>query len=497
MMSKTLLYVRVSSKEQEKDGFSLDAQEKLGFDYAKRKGLEIVKTWKVSESAWREERTAFNQMIDYAKRHSEIGHIIFDVTDRMTRNDFDKLKINTLIKEHGKTIHFSRSNKILNREATSEDVFMLDIEVAVAKKMSNDISRKTKMGMQEKAEQGLFPSNAPIGYKNNRITGLIEIDEEKASFIRRMFELRASGSHSLSMLTEQLHREGFRNRKGTRCGKSAIANFLMNPIYRGDVRWKGKIIPGSHSPIVSRQLFDKAQEVREGKARVHVQHKGFAFNNLILCGNCGCKVLGETKKKRYNYYHCTFSKGRHEGKGYIREEKIAELLGESLKAISLDQKIANWLKEALKEEGKSSLELQEKRLDVLKTQHEKINSRLSRLYDAKFDNEITEEVFISKEKEYQTQLLEIKSSMEGLQRNNPRFYEDGCQILELCNRLYPLYVKATYEEKAKLANLTASNYSLLDGNLSPKWKKPFSFIAEGLSRTKWLPGQDSNLRQAR
>ena len=59
-MNQALLYVRVSSKEQEKEGFSLDAQQKLGLDYAKRKGFEIVKTWNVAESAWREERSSFN-----------------------------------------------------------------------------------------------------------------------------------------------------------------------------------------------------------------------------------------------------------------------------------------------------------------------------------------------------------------------------------------------------------------------------------------------------
>ena len=63
-MKKALLYVRVSSKEQEKEGYSLDAQEKLGREYAKRKGLEIVRFWKVSESAWKQDRTEFNQMIE-------------------------------------------------------------------------------------------------------------------------------------------------------------------------------------------------------------------------------------------------------------------------------------------------------------------------------------------------------------------------------------------------------------------------------------------------
>ena len=65
MINSTLLYVRVSSKEQEREGYSLDAQEKLGIDYALRNNLKIVKRWKVSESAWKEERTAFSEMLEY------------------------------------------------------------------------------------------------------------------------------------------------------------------------------------------------------------------------------------------------------------------------------------------------------------------------------------------------------------------------------------------------------------------------------------------------
>ena len=149
-MNKSLLYVRVSSKEQEKEGYSLDAQEKLGEEYAIRNNLKIIKRWKVSESAWQTDRGAFSEMISYAKKHDHVKNIIFDVPDRMTRNDMDKIRIYTLIKIHGKKIHFSRSNKTIDKDSGSEDEFMLDIEVAVAKKMSNDISRKTRMGCLKK-----------------------------------------------------------------------------------------------------------------------------------------------------------------------------------------------------------------------------------------------------------------------------------------------------------------------------------------------------------
>ncbi|MGB8656637.1 MAG: recombinase family protein [Candidatus Zixiibacteriota bacterium] len=213
-MNLALLYTRVSSKEQEKEGYSLDAQEKLGCEYALRKNLNITRSWKVSESAWKQERTAFNQMIEYAKKHDEVKHIIFDVTDRMTRNDFDKLKIYTLIKEYNKTIHFSRTNKVFDKNSGPDDEFMFDIEVAVAKKMSNDISRKTQMGMLEKAEQGLYPGPAPLGYRNNKFNHLIDIEEESAPFVKRAFSLMATGLYSLSMARDKLYGEGLRSKQG-------------------------------------------------------------------------------------------------------------------------------------------------------------------------------------------------------------------------------------------------------------------------------------------
>ena len=492
-----LLYVRVSSKAQE-DGFSLAAQEKLGHEYSQKKNLKIVKSWKVSESAWRSERAAFNLLIEYAKRHDEIKHIIFDVTDRMTRNDFDKLKIYTLIKEHGKTIHLARSNKVFDKNSGSEEEFMLDIEVAVAKKQSNDISRKTKMGMLEKAEQGLYPSVAPIGYKNNRLTHLIEVDEERALFIRKAFTLMASGSYSLAAIVKILNQEGFRGRKGYRVGKSALEKILKNPIYYGAFRWQGRLRDGSHPPLISKDLFDKACAALHGNARPYTNRRGFAFNNLLTCGDCGCKVLGEEKKKRFVYYHCTFSKGRHNGWGYVPEGEIARLFEPTVKAVTLDEEIVEWLQDALKESDKSSRRLSENRLNSLQNDLARVNQRLSRLYDAKFDGDsIDEEVFKIKESEYRASIAEIKAQIRTLGDGNPNFYQDACRTLELSKRLFPLFLESSYEEKASILKLLASNYSLVNSNdvsILPIYRKPFDIIAEGLSRLNWLPGRDSNPR---
>ncbi len=96
---KAVIFLRVSSIKQE-DGYSLDAQEKLARSYAQRNNLQIVKMWKVQESAWgKKERKEFSAMLDFVKRNDSVKHVIFDVVDRMTRNDADKIRVIRLIRE--------------------------------------------------------------------------------------------------------------------------------------------------------------------------------------------------------------------------------------------------------------------------------------------------------------------------------------------------------------------------------------------------------------
>jgi len=90
-------------------------------------------------------------------------------------------------------------------------------------------------------------------------------------------------------------------------------------------------------------------------------------------------------------------------------------------------------------------------------------------------------------------LIEIKAQIDSTKALNPNYYEDGCKTLELSNRLYSLYVKANYEDKAKILKAVASNYTLIDVSLCPTYRKPFDIIAKGLNCPDWLPLKDSNL----
>jgi len=121
-------------------------------------------------------------------------------TDRLYRNRTDALAFEALIEKRGVEIHLVKEGRVIGKDSRSQDKFMHDIHVAVAKHYVENLKEEVKKGMREKAEQGIYPGRAPIGYRNNSLTRSIDVDPEQASLINRTFELYASGNHSLASL---------------------------------------------------------------------------------------------------------------------------------------------------------------------------------------------------------------------------------------------------------------------------------------------------------
>ena len=172
-------------------------------------------------------------------------------------------------------------------------------------------------GMKEKAEQGYYPSLAPIGYKNvevregNRTVKVLRIDKQKSPIIKQIFEKYSTGKCSLSNLVEYAFDQGLRNRNGGKVPKSAIHKMLNFTIYYGEFKWGGRTIKGKHEPILSRSLFNDVQEAFKALNRPKQTKRRFPFSGLINCEKCGCAITAEIAKKKYVYYHCTNYKKQH------------------------------------------------------------------------------------------------------------------------------------------------------------------------------------------
>ncbi len=158
---QAVIYARVSSKEQEKEGYSIPAQLKLLRDHASVHGLQIVREFTDVETAKKAGRKQFGEMVEFLKKKSNCRIILVEKTDRLYRNIKDWVSLDELDVE----IHLVKENEVLSEDSRSHEKFMHGIKVLMAKNFIDNLREEIRKGMIEKAEQGMWPSMAPIGYK--------------------------------------------------------------------------------------------------------------------------------------------------------------------------------------------------------------------------------------------------------------------------------------------------------------------------------------------
>ena len=135
------------------------------------------------ETAKQTGRAAFGEMIAYLKAHPSVRVMLVEKTDRLYRNLKDWVTVDELDVE----IHFPKEGVVLSRDSRSSEKFMHGIKVLMAKNYIDNLSEEARKGMQEKAEQGIWPTKRPLGYRN--VTGpdgkkIIAPDPSLAPIIR-------------------------------------------------------------------------------------------------------------------------------------------------------------------------------------------------------------------------------------------------------------------------------------------------------------------------
>ena len=155
-----VIYARVSSKEQEVEGFSIPAQLDLLRDYARKQGMKAVQEFVDVESASTSGRTGFGQMLAFLKKNrSKCQTILVEKTDRLYRNVPDYATVDEL----GVTIHFVKDGTILSPDSKSSEQFIHGIKVLMARNYSQNLGEETLKGMLQKAKSGLVSEQCTGG----------------------------------------------------------------------------------------------------------------------------------------------------------------------------------------------------------------------------------------------------------------------------------------------------------------------------------------------
>jgi DNA invertase Pin-like site-specific DNA recombinase len=247
---RVALYVRVSTEDQAKEGFSLDAQMKKLEAYCRSRGWTPAGHFiEEGYSGRNTNRPEYKRMMDSM---DDWDVLLVMKMDRIHRNSVNFALMMEDLKRKGK--EFISVHDKFDTTAASGRLFR-DIMQRIAQFESERTGERVKMGMERKAKHGTghLGSGHPYGYRYDN--GKLEIVEEEARVVRRIYEMSAEGS-SLSAIAEAINEASIQAKKGGRWNKQSVHAILRNPLYRGYIRWDGTIREGDHEAILERSSND-------------------------------------------------------------------------------------------------------------------------------------------------------------------------------------------------------------------------------------------------
>ncbi len=483
---QSIIFCRVSSKEQEETGYSLPAQEKYLKDYCGRNSIRIEKIFKISESASGEkQRSKFAEMMGFVEKQ-DIKIIVCEKADRLTRNFKDMVAIDQWLEHDEKReVHLVKDSLIMHRGSKSQEKLNWGIRILFAKNYIDNLSEEVKKGQKAKVEEGWLPVRPPLGYATIGEKGhkTHVIDTTEAPHIKKMFELYSTGNYSLKKLSDDLYNNGFRSKSGKKVGKSTLHRLLGDPFYYGRFRWKGKEYAGKHEPIITKDVYNKVQDimVRPIKSPRYRKHLPL-FKGKIKCGECGGTITWEQQKGSW-YGHCNKYKPCSQKK-YIKQEDVEEMLVPLIIKISpKTERVLDWLADSLKDTHEDQKEYSETKNTDLNIELEKINKRLSTIYDDKVDGVISIDFYNQKFEEYVEKKEKILEQINKLEDSTNDFYKKAVAIHELAYRARHLLLSPNTQVEVKRDILSDifSNFELKDGKISEKYTPEFEFLE------KWMP----------
>lgn len=308
-MSKYFLYARKSTDVEDKQILSIEAQLSELRALAKRDGLEVIEEFVEKKSAKMPGRPLFGEMMARIQKGEAQGIVCWKI-DRLARNPVDGGQIQWLL-QNGNIAHIQTHDRSYY---PADNVLMMSVELGMATEYIRQLSANTSRGLRHKARMGIYPGLAPLGYINDPRTKTVVVHRKNAKLVQKMFEQYATGKVILDDLAANLEKGGVLSRGNRSIHISRVSFILQNPFYYGHFRYIGEIHEGKHEPIVTKDLWDRANAVLLGRGRPpDVENNPSPYCGLLRCGECGMSITAETKEKHqkngnvhsYTYYRCT------------------------------------------------------------------------------------------------------------------------------------------------------------------------------------------------
>lgn len=465
MMKTGALYIRVSSHMQEE--LSPDAQKRLLLDYAKANDIVVSSDYIFIENGISgrkaEKRPEFQKMIALAKaKPAPFDTILVWKFSRFARNQEESIVYKSLLRRQCNIDIISISEPLVDGPFGSLIERIIEwMDEYYSTRLSGEVTR----GMTEKALRGGYQARPPLGYKIAEKGKPPVIVPEEAEIVRLIFQKYVKENRSFFDIARYLNKLGLKTSHGKAFEVRSIDYIIKNPTYCGMIRWNRTtnetneikdesewiITEGHHEPIITKELFEQAQERfksthRAKGARPSSTYKHW-LSGLLKCPSCGRTMIAKTMYRKsngdtYAYFTCYgLSKGKCMAKN-------------SVSSIALEPIVISALKDALETNDitytliKQTPENQIDEETFLKEQLSNLQMKERRIKDAYRDGIDTLEEY----KENKNYLLKEREEIEKRlqeQKQTVSVSDGQKQMLSNIKNVYEMIVSDKFTDQEK------------------------------------------------
>jgi DNA invertase Pin-like site-specific DNA recombinase len=470
-MSKTYFaYIRVSTVKQGERGSSLIEQKHAIEAYAARNALSVTRWFEEMETAAKQGRRQFAQMLA-ALRAGKANGLVIHKIDRSARNLRDWSDLGDLI-DCGIDVRFVSDNfDLLSRGGR----LSADIQAVVAADYIRNLREEVRKGLYGRLKQGIYPFAAPVGYLNTGKGTLKAIDPVKGPLIRHLFERYASNTVSLETLRHEIATKGLCAPSGRPLYPNTLSRILNNPFYGGVIRIRrsGESFAGAHEPLIPKAMFDRVQRILRGKTAPKATKHQHLLRRMVMCAHCGRRTLTPERQKSIVYYRCH---GRACRGVAWRGDVLESIAREHIQRICLGEREMGDLRDLVADEcSRRSADTEGLRRGNA-MQLQRLDDRLARLTDLLIDQTIDRDSFNAHK---QSMLLERQNLLTQMARlgGAPALRELFTEF-ERNNGQLLRYELLLDDERRELIEIVCSNFSAGANNATFTLRSPYKEMAE-------------------
>lgn len=449
------VYVRVSTQEQAKEGYSVGEQLERLSKYCEAMGWNIHKNYTdPGYSGANTDRPGLQELIKDVKA-GIIDKVLVYKLDRLSRSQLDTLYlIEKVFLVNG--VDFVSMNENFDT-STPFGRAMIGILAVFAQLEREQIKERMSMGKEARAKEGKWHGSAsPIGYDYDPVTDSLVVNEYEKIQVLEAFDLFLKGTPIRTIETIFLEK-GYKHKFGDWSTKS-IKRVLGNKLYTGYIKHHDAYYKGSHTPLITSEVYQQSHELLKIRRENYV-HLGLTpgknstyLGGLIRCAHCGGKYTKQLGKRRKDgtvltYYTC-YSRGKKvkkmikdpncKNKNWKMEELDSVVLGE-IKKLSLDHDYID----QLKTDNNKDSNLNEK-IKIINSEIENIDNQISRFMDLYGFGKFTIEQVSSKIDPLTEQKKGLEKELEKLNADSGELSTD--ETIELVDSFDDIIERGNLDE---------------------------------------------------